>query len=304
MVDVLVDAILDTLKLLPFLFILYILIEILEHRTQIGRPLKALNGRGAPVVGAATGLIPLCGFSVMAAKLYENKYITTGTLIAVFLATNDEALLILLASPMPWTAKGVVIALLCAIKFAVGLGVGYLLDWAMKRRRVPIEKLEQPHHAHGEGAHEHDGEQNEFHTCEHKHASNFRFYFLSPLLHALKISLFVFLVNFAFGSLFLLAGEDNVISFLNAGLWFQPLVASAIGMIPNCASSVVIAETYVMGGIAFGTMAAGLLTNAGLGFVVLFRRARAWRENIFLLFLTFGIGVAVGYVINAVMLCF
>jgi len=285
MVDVLVDAILDTLKLLPFLFILYILIEILEHRTQIGRPLKALNGRGAPVVGAATGLIPLCGFSVMAAKLYENKYITTGTLIAVFLATNDEALLILLASPMPWTAKGVVIALLCAIKFTVGLGVGYLLDWAMKRRRVPIEKLEQPHHAHGEGAREHGGEQNEFHTCEHKHASNFRFYFLSPLLHALKISLFVFLVNFA-------------------GLWFQPLVASAIGMIPNCASSVVIAETYVMGGIAFGTMAAGLLTNAGLGFVVLFRRARAWRENIFLLFITFGIGVAVGYVINAILLCF
>lgn len=95
-----------------------------------------------------------------------------------------------------------------------------------------------------------------------------------------------------------------MISFLNAGLWFQPLVASAIGMIPNCASSVVIAETYVMGGIAFGTMAAGLLTNAGLGFVVLFRRARAWRENIFLLFITFGIGVAVGYVSNAVLLCF
>ncbi|MDE6273865.1 MAG: arsenic efflux protein [Clostridiales bacterium] len=317
MADVLLDAFLDTLKLLPFLLVLYILIEALEHKTQIGQPLKALRGRAAPLVGAATGLIPLCGFSVMAAKLYEKRYITVGTLIAVFLATSDEAFLVLLTSPLDWAHKAIAICTLCAIKFVVGIGVGYALDQIVKRRKTPLQPLEEYVHEHEEAhAHMHDDEHEEehgdhvheahtheeFHTCEHRHKGNVQVYFLSPLLHALKISLFVFLVNLAFGSLFYLAGEENVIGFLQAGLWYQPLIASAIGMIPNCASSVVIAESYVMGGIAFGSMVAGLLTNAGLGFVVLFKRGRVWRENIILLALTFLIGIAVGYAVNGICL--
>lgn len=331
MLDVFLDALIDTLKLLPFLFAVYILIELLEHRTALGHPPKALNGRAAPLVGGAMGLVPLCGFSVMAAKLYEKKYLTLGTLFAVFLSTNDEALLVLLGSPLPWGNKFLTIALLLLFKFCFGVGAGYLLDALTKRRISPLKPFPASHeefhvcehkhvkeresehdghdsdhdehdgheHAH---RHEHDGHEHahgeEFHACEHKHKEAWNLYVLSPLWHSLKISFFVFLVNFAFGSLFFVSGEENVVAFLEAGLWVQPVIASLVGLIPNCASSVVLAETYAVGGIAFGSLLAGLMTNAGLGVLVLFKNVSAWKRNLFVVLLLFFVGVAAGYLVN------
>ncbi len=306
--DVVLDAFLDTLKLFPFLFVLYILIEFLEHMTAIGKPNGVLSGKCAPLVGGATGLVPLCGFSVMAAKLYEKRYLTLGTLLAVFIATSDEAILILIPAAMPWLQKLTAISALLLSKLVLGVGVGYAADaiFGRRGRKSPLYEPSEPHEhdcAH-EHMHEdaHEGEAGELSACEHKHNGKINLYLVSPLLHALQVSAFVLFVNFAFGTLFYFAGEDNVTAFLQAGQWYQPLISALVGLIPNCASSVVIAETYVMGGITFGSLLAGLTVNAGLGYIVLFRNTKEWKRNLLIVAALFLIGVAAGYIVDAVAL--
>ena len=329
--DVIADALLDTLKLFPFLLLLYILIELMEHNTRMGRAGAALSGRWAPLLGSATGLVPMCGFSVMAAKLYEKKYLTLGTLLAVFIATSDEALLVLLVSEMGWQQKLVSILSMCAVKFVLGAAVGYLVDLIGKHRALPLsegsyeapdchQKEEHVHedrdhvHAHcAEHAHPHDhtepheGEGEAFTVCEHKHGKRgtLSLYLLSPLWHSLKVAAFVLLVNLAFGMLFYFIGEENVIGFLQgSGYWFQPLICSALGFVPNCASSVILAEVYAVGGISFGSCLGGLVVNAGLGYLVLFRDAKQWKRTLAVCAFMVALGIAVGYAVNAAALAF
>jgi len=313
MVDLLLDALLDTLMIFPFLFVLYILIEVLEHRTRLGKPNRALSGKFAPVIGSATGLIPLCGFSVMASKLYERRHITIGTLLAVFVATSDEALLVLALSSLSWTDKLISILALCGSKFVIGMAVGYLADALFSKKRMepcadePFSDRMQEHtHAHVHGhEHEHEHGHGELQVCEHKHENAGELYFFHPLLHALQIAAIVFLCNLAFGALFLALGEERVIGFLDGtGYWLQPLFSCFIGMIPNCASSVVIAETYAMGGLTFASCLGGLITNAGLGVLVLFKNWKEWKRNLVILATTFLLGIAAGYIGNAVALLF
>lgn len=308
--DTVLDSFLDTLKLFPFLFVLYILIELLEHKTRIGKPSRALSGKYAPVLGGAMGLVPMCGFSVMAAKLYERRFLTIGTLITVFIATNDEALLVLAVAPMPVVNKIVSIALLCALKLAIGIGAGYLIDALLKRRtgaalpEPPCGQAEEHDHDDHDGHdHGHESKEGEPHVCEHKHENNLQLYLLSPLLHALRIAAVIFAFNLAFGLLFYYIGEENVIGFLQgSGLWFQPLVCCVIGLIPNCASSVVLAETYIVGGIAFGSLLGGLMTNAGLGVLVLFKSKAAFKRNLCILGFMLAVGVITGYLVNVIAL--
>ncbi len=296
--ELILDCILDTLKLFPFLFVLYILIELLEHKTAIGKPNRALSGKFAPLIGSAAGLVPMCGFSVMAAKLYEKRYLTLGTLLAVFITTNDEAILVLAVSSLPWTQKLAVIALLCVLKFLIALAVGYCVDLALKKHAhgeplLPPENVHDHFHEHRHG--------DEPHACEHKHKSNLQLYLVSPLLHALQIAAVILAFNFAFGLLFYFVGEENVIGFLQgAGLWFQPLLCCLVGLVPNCASSVAIAETFVIGGITFGSLLGGLITNAGLGVVFLFRNGKVLKRNLGILVATFLLGVCAGYLANAI----
>ena len=317
MSEVLLDSLFDTLKLLPFLLLLYVLIELLEHKTAMGRPSRALSGKFAPLIGSATGLVPMCGFSVMASKLYERKFLTIGTLFSVFIATSDEALLVLLLSA-PWkdTSLFVDVLIMCAVKLVFGAGVGYLLDLLAKKLRgtaftlCPQDATPHGHlhgHAHGKKAHEKgheeahgDGESEEPHACEHRHESKLTLYLFSPLLHALEVSAAVFLFNLAFGGLLEWIGTEKVVGFLaGKGYWYQPLIACFVGMIPNCASSVVLAEVYAAGGIAFGSCLGGLVTNAGLGVLVLFRNLKAWKRNLAVLAGTFVLGIAVAYAVNA-----
>ena len=170
------------------------------------------------------------------------------------------------------------------------------------------------HHDHDhdhEHAHDHDHEhghghdREEFHVCEHKHEGALTLYFLSPLLHALQVAAAILVVNFAFGTLFFLVGEERVVGFLEgAGYWFQPLVAVLVGLVPNCASSVVLAETYAVGGLTLASCLAGLVTNTGLGILVLFQNAKAWKRNLAVLGALTALGIAVGYAGNALMLLF
>ena len=329
--EVILDALKDTAILFPFLFLMYILIEVMEHNTAAGKPNRALSGRFAPMLGGALGTVPMCGFSVMASKLYRNRHITIGTLLAVFIATSDEALLVLLTTPALLPLEKVYsILAMAGGKFILAIAVGYLADLFLKKQAVlkplpapcehgeiPEEEHEHAHsheaddyvhaeeneeHAHmhgeeheGEAAHEHE----HYDACKHAHKSKVSVYLVSPLLHALQVAAFVLLVNLAFGFLFFGLGHDKVIAFLQAGKWIQPLVCSLIGLIPNCASSVVLAETFAMGGIEFGSLMAGLITNVGLGLLALFRgKEQIKRASLILVFL-YAFGVAIGYCVNA-----
>ena len=134
--EVILDALKDTAILFPFLFLMYVIIELTEHNTRMGKPNRALSGRCAPLLGSATGLVPMCGFSVMAAKLYRHRLITPDTLFAVLLASSDEALLVMLASPaLGWAQKAIAVPLLLASKFIIGVAAGYAVDWLFRTRR-------------------------------------------------------------------------------------------------------------------------------------------------------------------------
>ncbi len=324
--DVLLDAVLDTLKLFPFLFVLYLLIELMEHNTGVGRPKKALTGKWAPALGACTGLVPMCGFSVMAAKLYQHRHITIGTLLAVFLTTSDEALLVLLLSDLGWAEKLLTLIAVCGSKLLLAVALGYLTD-ALLKSRSRLAPLPEGHtHVHGhsheeehghvhkeestheigdihvrEEEHEHgDCACDELEPCEHKSHDKLKIYVVSPLLHALQVAAFVFLINLAFGYLFYAVGEERTVSFLQgAGFWFQPLVCALIGLIPNCAASVVLAETYALGGIGFGGFLAGLISCAGLGYVVLMRK-KSWKIGLTVAAVMLLLGLAAGYAASAV----
>lgn len=284
--EIVPDALLDSLKVFPFLFLMYVLIEFLENRTNITKNKNILRGNLAPLLGAATGIVPQCGFSVMAAKLYDKKLIRTGTLLAVFLATSDEALIILLSSG----SSAIAVMPLIAVKFAVAVGVGYLFNALMRREK--LSELEEGEEIHGT-------------PCGHDHEEDgkVRRYLVHPLLHSLEIFAYILVVNLAFGFAMHYA-EGAIASFLQGGYWYQPLIAGLVGLIPNCASSVLVTQSYVLGALSFGGMAAGLCANAGLGFVILFKNVKSWKRNLALLGILYVISVAVGYAVLGAMQLF
>ena len=319
--EVILDALKDTAILFPFLFLMYILIELMEHNTTAGKPNRALTGKVAPLIGSALGTVPMCGFSVMAAKLYRNRHITVGTLLAVLIATSDEALLVLITTPvLPPLEKVYSVLAMVGIKLVLGFTVGYLADALFQKHtalqplpapcehgEIPEEEHDEVHgHEHEESEHMHEEQHGHEHydACKHVHKSKVHVYLVSPLLHALQVAAFVLLVNLAFGYLFFALGKENVVAFLRAGKWVQPLVCSLIGLIPNCASSVVLAETFAIGGIEFGSLVAGLVTNVGLGLLVLFRGKEYMKNAVLIMAFLYGFGVAMGYAVNALALLF
>ncbi len=282
--EVFLDSILDTLKVFPFILVIYILIEFLEHKTSFSSNHRLLQGKLAPLIGTVTGIIPQCGFSVMAAKLYDKKYIRTGTLIAVFLATSDEALIVLIVNP----AGAAAVAPLIAVKMVVGLVAGYAINFILRN-----EHLAQPEESDHEDIHAY--------SCgrEHEGKSAVKVYFVEPLLHSLKVALYIFVVTLIFGYIFEY-NEAAIISSFVGGPYVEPLITAAIGLIPNCASSAVIAQTYCEGGIMFGSMVAGLCCNAGLGFVVLLKDVKKIKRNLLLIVTVYAISVLVGIAVNGI----
>ena len=281
--EIFLDSLLDTLKVFPLILLIYILIEFLEHRTSFSENHKLLQGKMAPLLGTVTGIIPQCGFSVMAAKLYDRGYIRTGTLLAVFLATSDEALIVLIVDPVGAAA----VAPLVALKVVVGLAVGYAVNFLVRDElAVPAP----PEDIHG-------------YSCgrEHEGKSKLKVYFVEPLLHSLKIALYIFVVTLIFGYI-LEYNRDAILSSFVGGPYIEPFITSAIGLIPNCASSAVISQAYCEGGIYFGSMAAGLCCNAGLGFVVLLKNTKKIKRNLLLMAALYVVSVLVGVAVNAVCL--
>ena len=270
------DALLDTLKMLPFLFGTYLLMEYLEHRAsrQMER-LLAGSHRLGPVVGAALGLVPQCGFSVVAANLYSGGLITMGTLIAVFIATSDEAIPVLLSQPGSWGLIG----RLLAVKLVLGVLAGFLVDLLF--RRAPAQASGEEH---GHAGHEH---------CEEG--------ILRPALgHTVQIFFFVLLANLLLGGAVELLGQERLGVLLLGNSIFQPVVAALVGLIPNCAASVLLTSLYLEGTLSFGALVAGLSTGAGVGLMVLLRTNHKPKENLTVVGLLAAIGAVAGMAVQLV----
>lgn len=287
--NIILDAFKDTLVVFPFILIIYVLIELLENGSSLRRGRNALQGPLAPVVGAATGIVPQCGFSVMAAKLYDKGLIRTGTIIAVFLATSDEALVILLVnSPLSAAAAQSILPLI-VIKLFVAVAAGYLVNLIIPDKNCESTPLYSP--------------EGEAYSCgrEHNGKSSVNLYLVEPLIHTLKVTAYILIVNLVFGFIIAEVGEETIASGLIGGTYFQPFITAAVGLIPNCASSTIITETYVQGGIMFGSCVAGLCTNAGLGLVVLMKNTKKIKRNVLLVVTLYAIAVLVGILTNVIL---
>lgn len=272
MLDVLLDALLDTLKMLPFLFGAYVLIEYLEHKASKKMKHKLMHlGPFGPIGGALLGVVPQCGFSVTAANFYSGKIITMGTLVAVFLSTSDEAIPILISHPesFGYLWKMIVIKVLVAIVSGIGIDLVY---------RFVCHKKEE---AHFEEICDH---------CDCNHHGIFR----SACRHTIETILFIFAINLVLGALIYWIGEDTIGAFLLQDTIFQPFLAGLIGFIPNCASSVILTELFTEGALSFGSTVAGLCAGAGIGLAVLFRTNKHPKQNFLILGLLYVISVGTG----------
>lgn len=311
--DLLLDAFLDTLKLLPFLFLAYLLLEYLEHRAGDGMErFLGRAGRCGPLIGAGLGLVPQCGFSAAAAGLYSARLISVGTAVAVFLSTSDEMLPVMLGGRVPWHT---VLAAL-AVKFAVALAVGFACDGVMrlfarrKEGKEPQRQTEEEANAASAHAHAHDHDHDHEHghrgydeihdLCETEHCHCEKGIFVSALIHTAHIALFIFIVEAALGGLIAGVGEDRLVAFVSGHGALAYLTAGLVGLIPNCAASVVLTDLYVEGVLSFGTMMAGLLPGAGAGLLVLLRRRRPLRDVICLVALLYVVGVLFGAGIDGI----
>lgn len=301
--DVLLDAFLDTIKLSWILLVFYILIELVEQKIAVKMNSK-LKSNYAVAVGAGFGIVPQCGFSVLAADLYSRRQITIGALLAVFIATSDEALPILFSHI---NEQGVWLKLLALIlsKFVLALVVGYTIDLiyrAAKKKQTLIKTQEAiAEHNHEDHDHNHEDEHHHDHShddthkdedeevdihkgcCGHhiddKKESNVKKYLVHPLLHTLKILAYIFVINIIMGVIVYYVGEERLAEFMSKSGVLQPILVTLVGLIPNCASSVVITELFLGGAISFGSCLGGLIVNAGLGIAFLFKANKRVKEN-------------------------
>ena len=284
MLDVIIDTLIDSLKLLPFLFISYLLIEFIEHKSSksLEKILKN-SGKFGPVIGSILGLVPQCGFSVTAANLYAGRVITLGTLIAVFLSTSDEAIPVLLSHPdsAPQIFK------LLAFKLLIGILAGIIIDFIFRKKHNLKKDIEEVHeHMHNMCSHC---------DCNHDHG------ILRPTLkHTINIFIFIFIIAFILNTVIYFIGQEKLSTLLMSGTIFQPLIAGLIGLIPNCASSVLLTELYIAGNISFASVIAGLCTGAGIGMVVLFKVNHDFKQNLKILGTIYAIGSISGIIIGLI----
>jgi len=347
--EVFLDALIDSLKILAIVIVVYFILGLIEPK--ISHRLEHV-GKWSPLIGVCFGLLPQCGFSVIAADLYRKKHITAGTVIGVFIATSDEALPIFLsATDNP--KKILMVLPLIAVKFLAGVLIGYAVDFFYRKsnKEVSAHKDDCTHqeivhigccgheiedateiaecneknihykgnliegtHTHNHSRYEKDddcGEDKEFLDELHKHKTEetdkhgkidkvwCKRYLLHPLVHSLKIFAYVFVINVIFGIIMYYA-EDKVVELLTAGKYITPLLSVVVGLIPNCASSVILSELYIGNIISFGACIGGLCVNAGLGLLVLYKDVKNIKNNLIITIILILSGIAIGYICCAI----
>lgn len=277
MLDIIKDAIIDILKIIPFLFITFIFLEYVEHKTSKNNSKYLINNKKiGPIIGGILGAFPQCGFSAMATKLFSSHVISLGTLIAVYLSTSDEMLPILLSSG----TNIYVILKIIGIKLVIGIIFGFIID-LFYRKKV--------------------NNQPSFHDeCLHEKCHCEKGILKSSIHHTLNITLYLFLTTLVINFLIYFIGEENISLFLANKNILSYFLSSLVGLIPNCASSIIITELYLNELISIGSMFSGLLTGCGVGLLILFRTNKNLKENIIILITIYFIGVLCGTLIDLI----
>ena len=278
MLEIIKDTLIDSVKLLPFLFITYLIMEYIEHKMKHkSKEVIKKSGRFGPLLGSVLGIFPQCGFSVSATNLYAGRVITLGTLIAVYLSTSDEMLPIFISEAV----SPIIILKILAIKLGIGMIAGFIIDLVINvlTKNKIKENIEQ--------------------VCEEEHCHcNENGILKSSIHHTLNIFVYIIIISFIINTIVHFIGEEAIANLLLNKPIIGPLVSALIGLIPNCAASVIITNMYLQKVISFGSMMAGLLTGAGIGLAVLFKTNNEIKENIKIVVLLYSIGVIVGIVID------
>ena len=292
MLEIIEETLIDAVKLLPFLFITYLIMEYIEHK--MGHKTKSAikkSGKWGPIIGSILGVFPQCGFSVSATNLYAGRVITLGTLIAVYLSTSDEMLPIFISEAV----SPVIILKILGIKLIIGMIAGVILDLFVnliiknKNKKIVQQNVE-------------DSEEDEIgHMCEEEHCHcNESGILKSAIHHTLSILVFIVLITFIINTVVHFVGEETIAGWILNKPVIGPVIASLIGLIPNCAASVIITNMYLENVISLGSMISGLLTGAGVGLAVLFKTNSKIKENIGIIILLYAIGVISGIMIDLI----
>lgn len=277
MFDIILDTLMDAIKLLPFLFVAFLIIELIEHKlSNKSKDVIISSGKIGPFLGAILGVIPQCGFSVMATNLYTTRIVTLGTLIAVYLSTSDEMLPILLSENVDIS----VIIEILLIKFIIAVFFGFLIDFVLRKNNS------------------HMRENYDICNLEECHCNDHLF--LSTLKHTLNTLVFIILITFILNMAFYYVGEEYLKSIFLKNNLLSPFITSIIGLIPNCGASVVITELYINGAISLSACISGLLTGSGVALLVLFKSNKNMKENVSILILLYLIGAISGVIISLI----
>lgn len=273
----------DSIKLLPFLFLTYLVMEYIEHR--MGEKTKKIvkdSGKFGPLLGGVLGIFPQCGFSAAAANLYAGRVITLGTLTAIFLSTSDEMLPILISEQ----AAPSVIAKIIGAKLVIGIAAGFVIDIFVQ--------------GHSHKGHEQDEEMHIHSVCDHDHCHCEEGIVKSACIHTIQIFAFIAVISFVLNIGVEVIGEDTLASFILNQPVIGPLLSGVVGLIPNCAASVVITQLYLEGLMSTGAMLSGLLVGSGVGVLVLFKENTDIKENVKIVALLYAIGVITGILIECI----
>ncbi|PKM46388.1 MAG: hypothetical protein CVV03_05560 [Firmicutes bacterium HGW-Firmicutes-8] len=296
MLDVIWEPLIDTVKMIPLLLLIYIGIEFIEYKFGSKVRAKVKNaGKAGPVLGAAFGSIPQCGFSVISTALYTQKLITMGTLMAVYISTSDEAVPIILAHPQK---AGIIIPLI-TVKVIIALLAGYSIDYLFHRTGRSVTESEIAASRDESGQEQHNLIKDAG-CCGHDLAlekPDYKVMIIHPVIHTFKVAVFIFAASVMISLVFKTGGE-TLGSLFGRHSALQPIVTALVGLIPNCAASVGITQVFLKGGISFGSAVAGLSASAGLGMLVLFKENRNLKDTLRIIGILYGISVTAGLAIQ------
>lgn len=276
--EILQDTAIDTIKLIPFLFITYLIMEYIEHKTSNKlRDTIKKSGKFGPLLGAVVGIFPQCGFSVSATNLYAGRVITIGTLIAIYITTSDEMLPILLTEAVPITT----ILTILGIKLVLGIIAGFIVD-------IIFNFVKKEHQEHD------DIEE----LCEHEHCHCEEGIVSSATKHTLNITIFIFVITLILNGIITYIGEDTIAHFISKNIILGPIIAGLIGLVPNCAASVILTELFISNVISMPVLISGVAVNAGVGLLVLFKTNKNIKENVSIIGILYAIGVISGIILE------
>ena len=279
MKEVILDTIVDSLKLIPFLLVAFLIIELLEHKlNNKTKNIITKSKKVGPIIGSLLGVIPQCGFSVMATNLYITRIITLGTLISIYLSTSDEMLIIMISEKVEIS----LILKILLIKIFFGIVYGLIIDKIINKKKK-------------------DKETN-YELCDEEHCDCNHSMLLSAIKHTLHITLFIFIITLIINTIFTLLGDNYLSKILLNNSILSPFITSLIGLIPNCAASVILTELYLNSTISLGALIGGLLTSSGSSLLVLIKNNKNQKENLSIILLLYALGVLSGIIIELISL--